>query len=275
MPLHAFAKLFPKHISTDGKSLGLYLSNTNLTAYNGSTILQTGDLDTAIEWKPRGHHLPNQLHTQWYVAGTPGPTIPCLPSSSKFRIVQLNCAFQLAQRHMSPNPVRKHHHRTREGSASPDALLGNTVPITEKHRSKAQTATLTTSQLMRRPHQGLPLPFQRHWLVPQSLPHHLKRWCLTYHLGTKEVSSSHVTLLCDYLNEFINQGIIVPVTGLKDLVWSLLYSWKANCQLYICLEPRDFNLAIQQNHYRTPELEEIIKELARSTPFTKLHCTLL
>ena len=38
MPLYDFAKLFPKHINTDGKPLGLHPSNTHLKAYNASTI---------------------------------------------------------------------------------------------------------------------------------------------------------------------------------------------------------------------------------------------
>ena len=62
MLLHAFANLFPECISTDGKSSGLYPSNNCLTAYNRSTQLNV--LVTVIGWKPKGHHLPNQLHTQ-------------------------------------------------------------------------------------------------------------------------------------------------------------------------------------------------------------------
>ena len=38
MPLHAFAKLFPRCINTDGSPRGLKSSTTHLTAYHGSKI---------------------------------------------------------------------------------------------------------------------------------------------------------------------------------------------------------------------------------------------
>ena len=113
MPLPTFAKLFPMCISTDGRpsvlmcSMDLHPSNTCLTAYNGSTIPELSTLDTAIEWKPKGHTFPNGLHTWWYVADTPAPAILGLPSFSKLGIVQLNCAVQFTHRQRTPNPVRK------------------------------------------------------------------------------------------------------------------------------------------------------------------------
>ena len=54
MPLHAFAKLFPRCINIDGSPRGLKLSTTHLTAYNGSKIPQFGTLDTAIDWTLKG-----------------------------------------------------------------------------------------------------------------------------------------------------------------------------------------------------------------------------
>ena len=38
MPLHAFGKLFPKHINADGSPRGLKSSVTHLIAYNGLKI---------------------------------------------------------------------------------------------------------------------------------------------------------------------------------------------------------------------------------------------
>ena len=49
MPLCIFAKLFPSHITTDGKPTGLYPCIPRLTAYSGSNIPQFGALDPAIE----------------------------------------------------------------------------------------------------------------------------------------------------------------------------------------------------------------------------------
>ena len=42
------------------------------------------------------------------------------------------------------------------GAARLTAPPGNTMSITEAHRVKAQTGTITPSQLIIRPHQGLP-----------------------------------------------------------------------------------------------------------------------
>ena len=83
MPLCVFAKLFPSHITTDGKPTRLHPCETRLTVYNGSNILQFGALGTAIEWTPKGHQGSKHLQTRWYVADSPGPAILGLPSSSK------------------------------------------------------------------------------------------------------------------------------------------------------------------------------------------------
>ena len=63
MPLHAFAKLFPRHINADGSPRGLKSSMTHLTAYNGSKIPQFRTLDTAIDWTPKGQKVANHLQT--------------------------------------------------------------------------------------------------------------------------------------------------------------------------------------------------------------------
>ena len=62
MPLHAFAKLFPRCINA-GSPRGLKSSTTHLTAYNGSKIPQLGTLDTAIDWTPKGQKVANHLQT--------------------------------------------------------------------------------------------------------------------------------------------------------------------------------------------------------------------
>ena len=54
MPLHAFSKLFLRHVTTDRTPTGLRPTRTHLTAYNGSPIKQYGKLDIAIDWKPEG-----------------------------------------------------------------------------------------------------------------------------------------------------------------------------------------------------------------------------
>ena len=63
MPLHTFAKLFPRHINADGSPRGLKSSMTYLTAYNRSKIPQFRTLDTAIDWTPKGQEVANCLQT--------------------------------------------------------------------------------------------------------------------------------------------------------------------------------------------------------------------
>ena len=79
IPLHAFAKLFPRCINADGSPRGLKSSMICLTAYNRSKIPQFGTLDTAIDWTPKGKDVANHLWTRWYIADTPGPAILGLP----------------------------------------------------------------------------------------------------------------------------------------------------------------------------------------------------
>ena len=80
-------------------------------------------------------------------------------------------------------------------------------------------------------------------------------------------------LACEKLNEFIDQGIIVPVEDPTDWVSSLAYSRKANEKLQVCLDQEDLNTATRCDHYKAPTVEEITHELAGSTCFTKLDGT--
>ena len=105
MPLHAFSKLFPRQVTTDGTPTGLRPTRTCLTAYNGSTIKQYGTLGIAIDWKPEGKNITNRLHTQWYIANTPGPTILGLTPCSKLRIVELKLCSWLSSSEANPTDI--------------------------------------------------------------------------------------------------------------------------------------------------------------------------
>ena len=105
MPLCTFAKLFPERFDKDGNPTGLSSSSTRLTAYNGSSIKQFGTFKTYVDWTPKNRRITNHLHTQWYVADTPGPAILGLPSCTKLNIVELNCAVELQRRRPPPQQV--------------------------------------------------------------------------------------------------------------------------------------------------------------------------
>ena len=80
-------------------------------------------------------------------------------------------------------------------------------------------------------------------------------------------------LVHEKLDEFLEQGITVPVENPTDLVSSLAYSWKANGKLRVCLDTRDVNKAIKRDHYKIPTIEEITHQLAGSKKFTKVDGT--
>ena len=103
MPLRTFAKLFPERFDMDGNPTGLSPSSTRLTAYNGSPIKQFGTFRTHVDWTPKNRRVTKCLHTQWYVADTPGPAILGLPSCTKLNIVTLNCAVEIHRRQPLPN----------------------------------------------------------------------------------------------------------------------------------------------------------------------------
>ena len=99
-------------------------------------------------------------------------------------------------------------------------------------------------------------------------------------MRAQNLSSMHPTIalllcihLCEKLDEFLEQEIIVPVTEPTNWVSSLTYSWKANGKLWVCLDPKDLNAAIHCDHYHTPTLDEITHELGGSTCFMKLDGT--
>ena len=83
----------------------------------------------------------------------------------------------------------------------------------------------------------------------------------------------YAPLVCEKLDKFLEQGIIVPVKEPTDWVSSLAYAWKANGKLRVCLDPRDTNKAIKRDHHKTPTVEEIAHQLAGSKKFTKVNGT--
>ena len=53
----------------------------------------------------------------------------------------------------------------------------------------------------------------------------------------------------------VDQGIITPVTEPIEWVSSLTYPLKPDGSLHICLDPKDLNKAIIQEHYKAPTLD--------------------
>ena len=68
----------------------------------------------------------------------------------------------------------------------------------------------------------------------------------------------------------VDQEIIAPVTEPMEWVSSLTYPQKPDGSLHICLDPRDLNKAIIQEHYKVPTLDEITHKLSGAKVFSKL-----
>ena len=191
---------------------------------------------------PKNRRITNRLHTQWYVADTPGPAILGLPSCTKLNIVELNCAVELQRRRPPPQQVDDLEMLTDLSSrqdlinAYPDRFKGigrfpGTYPITLRENSTPVVHP------------------------PRKCPIALR------------------PLVREKLNEWEQEDIITPVEEPTDWVSSLAYSIKPNGKLRLCLNPKDLNLAIKRDHYKTPTVEEITHRLAGSTRFTKLDGT--
>ena len=198
MSLHVFAKLFPRCITTDGKQTGLCPCDTRLTAYNKSNIPQFGALDTATEWTPKGHQHSGYLQTRWYVAE---PAILGLPSSSKLGIVQLNCTVKLTSRCDPPSPPKKattEHGKVRHNLTSPFN--------SSKDLIKAY-------------------PDQFEGIGWFSGTYHITLWDDAKPVvhAPRKCLIAMWPLMHEKLDEFIDQGIIVPVEEPTDWVSLLAY----------------------------------------------------
>ena len=73
------------------------------------------------------------------------------------------------------------------------------------------------------------------------------------------------------LQDMVDQEIIAPVTEPMEWVSSLTYPQKPDGSLSICLDPRDLNKAIIQEHYKAPTLDEITHKLSGAKVFSKLY----
>ena len=71
------------------------------------------------------------------------------------------------------------------------------------------------------------------------------------------------------LQDMVNQGIITPDTEPMEWVSSFTYPQKPDGSLCICLDPRDLNKAIIQEHYKASTLDKITHKLSGAKVFSK------
>lgn len=72
------------------------------------------------------------------------------------------------------------------------------------------------------------------------------------------------------LSEMESQNIIKKVEGPSEWVSSITVVKKANCDLRICLDPKELNNAIKREHFRLPSLDEIVSNLSGAKYFSTL-----
>ena len=72
------------------------------------------------------------------------------------------------------------------------------------------------------------------------------------------------------LDNMVAQGVIASVSQHIEWVSSLTYPQKPDNSLLICLNPKDLNKAIVQEHYKAPTLNEISHWLNSDTNFSTL-----
>ena len=70
----------------------------------------------------------------------------------------------------------------------------------------------------------------------------------------------------------VELDIIIKVREGEPTAWvnSLVFRRKPNDRLRICLDPKDWNAAIQRDHHVMPNLEEILPKLNSATHFSIL-----
>ena len=76
------------------------------------------------------------------------------------------------------------------------------------------------------------------------------------------------------LQDTVDQEIIAPVTEPMEWVSSLTYPQKPDGSLCFCLNPRDLNKAIIQEHYKAPTLDELRHKLSGAKVFSKIDANM-
>ena len=244
LPLHLFRHLYPDCIDKTGYPTGLNMSNTRLTAYNGTQIPLIGLFHGPIILQPGSPSAqPCQINSCWYVADTPGHAILGLPSCERLEAVKMNCAVKVIQdtSHL-PGPT----------PAPPTPK--KTVPIK------------STEDLIRK--------FQDRFQGIGQFPcEYTIRLCddaqPVIHVPWKCPISIHPKVKAK-LEKMVKLGVITPVDEPTDWVSSVAYTWKMYGELCICLDPCDLNDAIHRDHHDKPTVDGVTHEFAHSKYFTKL-----
>ena len=239
LPLCLFQQLHSKQTSPDGLPNSLDPVQTKVTAYNGSPIPLYGILCGSILWQPNTPAVqPHMIHSYWYIADTPGPTLLGLLACEKLAVVQMNCAVMTTQ----PN-------RSLIGTAPTQAARVAKPPAA---RTLKPRCIKSTDDLMREFPDRFPGEYKIQLCPDAHLVIHAPRKCLI--------------TLCPKVKEHLAKmevlGVITHVYHPTDWVLLITYIQKANGELCLCLDLCDLNRAICCDHHKTPTIEEVTHEFA-------------
>ena len=174
--------------------------------------------------------------------------------------MQLNCTIQFTHKYCSPDLPRRP--TTEHGE------VGSDLSLLQKLAAQCRRSPLPLLNSSKDLIAAYPVHFEGIGHFPRMYTTHLHDDAKPVIHAPHKCLIAMCLLMCEKLDEFLEQEIIVPVTEPTDWVSPLAYSWKANGKFWVCLDPKDLNAAICHDHYHTPTLDEITHELSSSTYFT-------
>ena len=230
--LYLFRHLYPDHIDKTGHQTGLNVSNTRLTAYNGTQIPLFGSLH--------------------------GPITP----PDKLLLVGGRHPWSLGSHHVRDWKSFK---RT-VLSMSSKILPGCLVPL-QHHQHPHKTAPIrSTEDLIKK----FPDGFQGIGQFPGEYTIKLcDNAQPVIHGLLKCIISIHPRVKAEW-DKMAKLGVIALVDEPTDWISSVAYAWKASGELHICLDSHDLNNAICRDHHCTPKVDEVSHEFAHFKYFMKL-----
>ena len=96
LPLRIYRNMFPEHVDDNGLPTGTTPTQTKLTAYNGTPIVQHGVCSIKCSYGGK------ETNARFYVADVNGPAICGLPTSCELQLLELLCGISTTQ---IPNPT--------------------------------------------------------------------------------------------------------------------------------------------------------------------------
>ena len=91
LPLRIYRNMFPEHVDNNGLPTGTTPTQTKLTAYNGTPIVQHGVCPIKCSYGGK------ETNAWFYFADVNGPAIRGLPTSCELQSVELHCGISTTE----------------------------------------------------------------------------------------------------------------------------------------------------------------------------------